>query len=173
MLQAPLIEITKPRESDKKEFLAAVARSTEFHFPWVEPPETDSLFDIYLSRVRQTNHRAFFLRCGDTGRLAGVVNVNEIVRGALLSGYLGYYAFSGYEQRGVMTVGVSQVISHMFYNEGLHRLEANIQPTNEPSKALARRCGLHFEGLSPRYLYLVGAWRDHERWAITAEELRE
>ena len=104
------------------------------------------------------------------GDLAGVINISEIVRGTFCSGYLGYYAFVPHNGCGYMKRGLNAVLTDVFSRHRLHRLEANIQPENASSRGLAESLGFRLEGFSPRYLKIGGRWRDHERWAITAEE---
>jgi ribosomal-protein-alanine N-acetyltransferase len=58
----------------------------------------------------------------------------------------------------------------VFGDLGLHRVEANIQPGNTRSIGLVQRLGFEKEGFSRRYLKVGGEWRDHERWALLAED---
>lgn len=162
------VSLHTPGEGDESEFLAAVVASRELHEPWVSPPASPAAFVAYLERIRGSGHAGYLVRAA--GRLVGVVNINNIVMGGFCSGQLGYYAFLGGEGSGCMAGGVRLVLERAFGALGMHRLEANIQPGNVRSLALVRRLGFRNEGFSPRYLRVDGQWRDHERWAITAEE---
>jgi ribosomal-protein-alanine N-acetyltransferase len=69
-----------------------------------------------------------------------------------------------------MTEGLALVLDHAFGDLGFHRLEANIQPGNTASAALVSKLGFRKEGFSPRYLFIDGDWRDHDRWAVLSDE---
>ena len=161
--------LERPSSRRQDEFLAAVARSRKLHRHWSAPPNTAIAFKESLKRLRSERHIGHWV-CTEHGELAGVININEIVRGVFWSGYLGYYAFAPHNGLGYMKRGLNAVLAEAFLRHRLHRLEANIQPDNEASRQLIQRCGFRLEGFSPRYLKLAGRWRDHERWAITVEE---
>lgn len=165
-----MVVLRKPSSEWREVFLAAVGRSRTLHGEWVSAPGTPLDFDRYLARLDDGPAHLGYLVCSGAGDLTGVINVSEIVRGAFCSAYLGYYAFVPYHGKGYMRRGLERAISECFGPHGLHRLEANIQPANTASRRLVERLGFRLEGFSPRYLRIGKAWRDHERWAITAEE---
>lgn len=166
------MSLERPGRRQEKEFLGLVRRSGGLHRPWVKPPRTKSGYAALLRQSRRRSCEAFFVRASETGELAGAVWITEIVRGVFRSGYLSYYGFAPTAGRGLMGAGLAAVIRTAFRDLGLHRLEANIRPENRDSIRLVRRLGFRREGYSPRYLRLDGRWRDHERWAILAEEFR-
>ena len=55
----------------------------------------------------------------------------------------------------------------------LHRLQAAVQPENVASQRVLRRLGFVHEGRSARYLYIDGAWRDHETFALVNADWRD
>lgn len=166
-----LVDLTRPHARDETEFLGRVAASVELHVPWTYPPATAAQFAGYLARARRKDQRMFFVRMRDDADLVGVVNMSNIVLGNFDCAFLGYYGFAGMTGQGRMSEAVNLVVRHAFEDLGLHRLEANVQPGNERSLALVRRCGFRHEGFSPRYLRIGDGWKDHARWAITVEDL--
>lgn len=165
--------LRRPEPHDTDEFLERVRDSGKLHGDWVAPPDDAETFHQYVSRLNGDTHDGFLVCRRDDDAIAGVINVNEIVRGGFQSAYLGYYGFEPFAGQGYMTDGLELVLDRAFTRMGLHRLEANVQPDNLPSRRLVERVGFRLEGFSPRYLRIAGAWRDHERWAITVEDWRE
>jgi [ribosomal protein S5]-alanine N-acetyltransferase len=143
--------------------------SRRLHASWVAPPLDAVAYQAFLARARRPNALTMLACLQESGAIAGVFNLSEIVRGPLESAYLSYYAGAPYSGRGLMTEGLRLLLRHAFAHLRLHRLEANIQPTNRASIALVERCGFDLEGFSPRYLKIANRWRDHQRWAIRAE----
>ena len=157
---------------DRDEFLQLVHESRALHHPWAYPPERSDQFDELVARARREDVVTLLGCREEDGAIFGVFTISQIVRGAFQSAYLGYYGHARYANQGYMRAALEQVLDHAFGTLALHRIEANIQPANQPSVALARGAGFRLEGFSPRYLLIGGRWRDHERYAITAEERR-
>jgi [ribosomal protein S5]-alanine N-acetyltransferase len=164
------VSLSEPSLADAAEFIDAVRASAPLHAPWLGLADTPQLFASYLERVARDDQASYLIRHRACGGLVGVANISNIVRGGLQSGYLGYGAFASHAGRGLMTQGLRAVLGSAFGDLGLHRVEANIQPGNTRSIALVRRLGFEKEGFSRRYLKIGGEWRDHERWALLAED---
>ena len=164
------VTLSAPSAGDASEFIAAARASTTLQRPWVSAPDTPERFAAFLIRAAREDQASYLIRHRQCGGLVGYVNINNIVRGVFRSGHLGYAAFASHSGRGLMSAGLAAVVSDAFGTLGLHRLEANIQPDNQPSLSLVRRLGFRREGFSPRYLMIDGQWRDHERWTVLAED---
>ncbi|MCP5179795.1 MAG: GNAT family N-acetyltransferase [Pseudomonadales bacterium] len=158
------IYLRRLQAADREPFLAMCHASRALHHPWISPPMSPRAFDAYVARLQQEDHAGFLVCDKQTHAIAGVINLNNIVRGTFLSASLGYYCAAGFTGQGYMEEGLNRVCDYAFRTMGLHRLEANIQPDNSRSIRLVQRCGFRREGLSPAFLFIEGAWRDHERW---------
>jgi len=104
------------------------------------------------------------------GRFVGEITLSSIQRGPLQSAYIGYWIDEAVAGRGLMPEAVVTMMQYAFESLRLHRIEINIIPRNAPSRRVVEKLGLRFEGIAERYLEIDGAWEDHARYAITAEE---
>ncbi|MFF7212831.1 GNAT family N-acetyltransferase [Streptomyces sp. NPDC008238] len=162
------VELSPLTLADQDEFCSLVRASVELHSPWMRLPRTAEEFRTWMDRFSDGTNLGYLIRVVETGAAAGTVNINSVIRGRYQGASLGYAAFAPSAGQGYMTEGIAVTLRHAFDDLRLHRLEASIQPANKASLALVQRLGFRYEGLSPAYLYIDGAWRDHERWSITA-----
>ena len=172
MSDEPRVFLRAPERGDRREFTSLMTDSRSFHSPWATAPTDDERFAAYLADARRADFEAMLLCRSSDGAILGFFNLSQIVRRRLQSAYLGYAVGERFSGQGYMRDGIQLVLRRSFTLVGLHRIEANIQPGNASSLALARGAGFRREGFSPRYLKIGGRWRDHERWAILAEEWR-
>lgn len=162
--------LRSPTKSDAVEFIALNRASRAFHRGLVSPPITPEQFDGFLRSSNEDRSVCLLICVAANGAIIGATSVSKIVRGGFQSAYLGYYIGEQYAAQGYMTEALRLTLKHAFNSWKLHRLEANIQPGNLASIALVKRAGFVKEGYSRRYLKICGRWRDHERWAIIAED---
>src|SRR5262245_58720995 len=121
-----MIRPLSSRDSD--EFIQAVKGSRELHGAWVAPKaRTRKEFADYLKRFSSDRNFGFLVIERASGGFVGMINVNEIIRGAFHSAALGYYAFLPFAGTGLMSEGMGLVLKCVFGKLKLHRVEANIQ----------------------------------------------
>lgn len=158
-------------------------RNEQWLVPW-EPARSSRLADPTRSRD------AFSSRCASRDRerqggtaygfglfvdnaFAGEVNLNNIIRGALQCGTVGYWIDRDRAGHGYIAEGLVLLIGFAFEELHLHRLEICIVPRNANSRRVVEKLALREEGIALRYLEINGTWEDHMRFAITAEEWRD
>lgn len=164
------VSLVRPSKKYTAEYLRAIGRSRELYRNLMTPIVTEPGFDKLVSHARSPRCSNHFVVLKQSAELVGAVNIENIVGGFFQSAALGYYAFLPHAGKGLMREGLIQAINHGFKALKLHRLEANIQPVNRRSIDLVAGLGFELEGFSPRFLKICGRWRDHERWALRAED---
>jgi ribosomal-protein-alanine N-acetyltransferase len=168
----PRVRLERPSARRERDYLNGALRSRALHRGYVVAASTPREYHAYLRATRRANQESFFVVDAQSGELAGVININDIVRRAEQSGRLGYYSFVPLAGNGLMREGLVLVIARAFGELELHRLEANIQSGNRRSAALVEGLGFKREGKARGFLKIGNRWRDHERWALLKEDWR-
>jgi ribosomal-protein-alanine N-acetyltransferase len=177
VMMRPLVQTDFPPWTEVR------VRNEDWLVPW-EPTRISHLADPTRSRD------AFGARCVARDRerqagtaygfglfvdnaFAGEVNLNNIVRGALQSGTIGYWIDRARAGHGYVAEGVVVALRFAFEELHLHRVEICIVPRNANSRRVMEKLRIRDEGVAQRYLEINGVWEDHVRYAITAEEWLE
>lgn len=163
--------------ADKREFLALRSANADWTRPWDSTaPGAGAVSMNYGQLIRFQDREAHEGRLLPfavevDGALAGQMHLFGISRGALLSAAAGYWIGERYAGRSITPFALAMLIDHAFGEAGLHRVEVNIRPDNEPSLRVVEKLGLREEGMRKRYLHINGSWHDHLTFAVTSEEL--
>lgn len=95
-------------------------------------------------------------------KLIGKIKLSNIVYGILRNAFVGYSIDKEHQGKGYMKEALNTVCSYAFEEMGLHRLEASTLIDNSRSQGVLKACGFNELGISEKYLYINGEWRDHK-----------
>jgi len=151
---------------------------------WISPWDATSTLSWVdrHDRAQWKSHRGLLFHAATRGEVlpfaitvagvfVGQLTIGGVARGALRSGWVGYWVDSTKHGGGVATAALALAVGHALGPVGLHRIEVTIAPENAASTAVVGHLGFRQEGYLRRYLDISGAWRDHLLFAMTKEEL--
>lgn len=175
MILRPLVE------EDRAEFVRTHSLSDAHFRPWMPTQLTESTpndwFDEALERARKGLDAGTECRLGGflaEQRLVGIFTLSQIFRGPFQNAYAGWRISADCIKQGLGTEGVTGLLDIAFgpapIGLSLHRVQANVIPTNVASLRLARSCGFREEGLAKEYLEIGGRYQDHAMLAKLVDE---
>lgn len=165
------------RRGDRTEWQQVRSANWEWLHEWeptpVEPGGPGITYTQYLrNQAREAKAgRALPFAIEIDGRLVGAMNMSNITGGVFRSATVGYWVAAHVAGRGVAPMALAVLADHAIAEHQLHRVEVNIRPENTKSLAVVRKLRFRHEGLRKHFLHIDGAWRDHESFALTLEDL--
>ena len=148
---------------DAEELAALYLANREFLRPF-EPARDEAFFTVERQRERieqSAEGDRWMWAIVDDGAIAGLIALNDVLRGALQLANVGYWVDRRHNGRGLASAALADVVDFAFGEAQLHRLEAGTQPDNLASQRVLERNGFEKFGYARRLLLVEGDWRDH------------
>lgn len=153
---------------DGAEFVALARDSAGLHRGLIFAPTEAAEFGEYLTRFDGVNAVGFVVRLTATGRLAGLVNIRQIVRASDARASLGFGGFAASAGHGYVAEAVRLAVRYAFEALGLTRLDAYVQPENTPSRRVVEQAGFRPVPADRMTIVIGGESREHQRWTLTS-----
>ncbi|WMJ68671.1 GNAT family protein [Stenotrophomonas sp. 24(2023)] len=146
------------------------AVSPWWHLPaWTRPAEARAQIDDDLAAFATGTQLKLAVREARDGPLLGLCVVSAIDR-ASARAEVGYLLSPSVQGRGYMHEALACLHGYLFGTLRLHRLEAEIDPRNQPSARVLERLGYHHEGVLRQRWHRHGEWADSAIYGLLAPE---
>lgn len=152
---------------DAEEVLDYHIRNREFLRKF-EPSRDEGFYTIDSQKRTLTENYKQFVKGNavsfgiyNSNKLIGKIRISNIVMGVFKNAFIGYSLDEKHQGMGYMKQAVNLVVEYAFEELELHRIEATTLIDNEKSQRVLRNAGFNELGISEKYLYINGEWRDH------------
>ncbi|MBZ9632776.1 GNAT family N-acetyltransferase [Clostridium sp. FP1] len=161
------IKIRALTPGDAEDVLDYYLRNREF-LRRFEPSRDECFYTIDSQKRTLTESYKQFLRgtgvnlgIYSSNKLIGKIRISNIVMGVFKNAFIGYSLDENEQGKGYMKEAVKLVVEYAFEELELHRIEATTLIDNEKSQRVLINSGFKELGISEKYLYINGEWRDH------------
>lgn len=143
---------------------------------WSTPPMTDRAeAAALLEEIEKHRREGDLLQWGitlpDSDTVIGTATLAQIDRRHARA-EIGFALGREHWGRGLAREAVSVLLDHAFGEMGLHRIEADSDPGNQPSIRLLERLGFRREGYLPERWYVDGRWHDTVMFGLLKRDWR-
>ncbi len=162
-----------PQHSDWQAWAGLREGSAEHLIPW-EPIRaadhlsrrafTNRVYWAARAEAQGTALPLFLIRRSDQV-LLGALTLDNIRRGPVQAGTIGYWIGAPFARQGYMREAIAATVHHAFSVMDLSRIEAACLPENVASRGVLEKCGFKYEGVAQAYLQINGRWRNHVLYA--------
>jgi len=159
------IQVLNP--GDAEEVLEFHLRNRGFLKPF-EPSRDEDFYTLSSQKRTLTESYKQFLNGNGVNlgiyknkKIIGKIRISNIVMGVFKNAFIGYSMDEKEQNKGYMKEAVKLAVTYAFEELELHRIEATTLVDNEKSQRVLRNCGFRELGISEKYLYINGEWRDH------------
>jgi ribosomal-protein-serine acetyltransferase len=139
--------------------------------PWVDATETidDTLSFIRSSLEQFASGKGFVAGIWSQRRFCGVIGTHKL---DLLNrkGEIGYWLGQSFQGKGIVTAACRAVVTHLFEERDLNRVEIHCARENHKSCAVPQRLGFTEEGLAHQAQLLHGCFHDLRRFAMLKKD---
>lgn len=169
-----------PAHGDWRAWAGLREASADHLMPW-EPVWSHD----HLTRRAFTNRVYWAMRAETAGtalplllirredqRLLGAITLDNIRRGPVQSGTLGYWIGAPFARCGYMREAVQAMVHFSFTTLDLSRIESACLPENVASRGVLEKSGFKYEGVAQSYLQINGRWRNHVLYANLRNDRR-
>lgn len=108
----------------------------------------------------------------ETGKVIGSCGFNHWQLEGAFRGEIGYELAASYWRKGYMTEAIQAMLHYGFETMGLNRIEALVDPRNNPSQQLLASLSFQCEGLLRQLQYTSTGYKDMQMHSILFEEWR-
>lgn len=127
-------------------------------------------FNMFL---RQKAFRYWLMEKDNPSKIIGTVSIQRIERSIFQTCTIGYKMDEAYRKKGYMQEALGKIISVIFSDLKLHRIEAYVKPENTASIRLLEKSGFRNEGIAYESIFINDAWEDHLRFSLISRPERK